>query len=51
MWLSAKVDLRRRPITRDKKEHFKMIKVSVHPEDKTILIVYALENRALKYNK
>lgn len=51
MWLSAEGDFIGRIITADKKEHFKMTKELFHPEDKTVLIVYAFKNRPSKYKK
>lgn len=42
---------RARDITRNKKEHFLMIKESIHQEHITILNVYILNKSVLKYVK
>lgn len=49
--MSAKVDFRGKTTTRYKKKHFIMVKKQFDPEDKPILIVYALKNVTLKYIK
>lgn len=46
-----RISCRTRDITRNKKEHFLMIKESIHQEHITILNVYILKKSVLKYVK
>ena len=49
--VSNQVDLRTRKITRNKEEHYIMVKGSLHQVDRAILNVCATNTRALKYMK
>lgn len=47
--ISVKIIFKTNDVTRDKQEHFIMVKGSIHHEDIVIIKKYAPNNRALKY--
>lgn len=49
--LSDKIDFKSNTVTRDKEEHYLMIKRSTHQEDMTIINIYVLNIKAVKYMK
>ena len=47
--ISDKIDLKIKKITRDKEEHYKLIKGSIQEEDITIVNIYAPNTGAPQY--
>lgn len=49
--MSEKLDFKANNITRNREDHFIMTKMSLFQENITVLKVYTLNNRILKYSK